>query len=1042
MPKKFSSFFTLLFIAVIPPFSGSSASQGNSPLFTLKVNCGGKAVDGCSQDRPYGNGEWGYLENSSFSYSTTDEVKPDLGYPQAIKSLRYDAKNPKIPMRYIFHLPNGNYGVKLIFAELIYDKAGARVFDVKIQGKTVLKNYDVYSKAGGKDKGIAEIFRDIKVDDGILQIDFISKKDRAIVNVIEIFSEENLPPPAEKAGYTKLVFWDDFNSLDTIDIKATGRKGYKWYVDLPWGFPPTPPQRIEVKDSVLKIDAGPMNWGISTYSVKGGTGQAFRFGYFEARIRFDPSLGEKSQGWPSFWSLSIEHILGDPNHWNELDFFEAYTGGKRKYDGAFYGTIHDWAEDSKIHFQNVNNRVEVPGINWNEWHLVGCLWQPGCVTWYLDNKPLLIQRYAPDSLPDPCIVGGTNSQVPIGTFNILDKQRNVLILGSGEGWPLYVDWVRVYQPEKEEMIMPSSIPQIEELEVKSPDGRITCKVNIDKEGKLTYRVDKEGEVLIKESPLGIFTSVADFTQDLCLLSFSRRAINEKYPMIGRKKKVYENNCNELMIKLGKKLSILYLIVRAYNDGIAYRYLIPGDGPLTISFEKSAFKIPESAIGWAHPFTPNYEAFYPKRSYEELIAGNFGMPVLLNIKDNWLLISEASVYGNYCGSHIEGDRENGLLKVVFAPDQKNAVVSKLPFYSPWRAVIIGSLADIVESTLIENLNPECEIADTSWIKPGRSAWSWWSGDSTEDYETQVKYVDFAHKMGWEYYLCDAGWKAEWLPKLVEYAERKGVGIFVWYHYKEVETDDDIHSKFSWLAKIGVKGVKVDFFDSDCQERIQMYDKVAKVALQYKLMVVYHGATKPSGERRRWPHLLTREGVLGAEYYKWSEGPTAEHNCTLPFTRNAVGPMDYTPVTFSNNKNQTTYAHQLALAVVFESNIQHLADKPEAYEGIGKALEFLKECPAVWDDTKLLEGYPGRYVTLARKHGDKWFIGSICGGAISREAVINLGFLDENKDYIAYIYKDGENPKEIIFEERVVKRGDTLRIQLNVNGGCAMEIKPLN
>ncbi|MGC8842415.1 MAG: glycoside hydrolase family 97 catalytic domain-containing protein, partial [bacterium] len=249
-------------------------------------------------------------------------------------------------------------------------------------------------------------------------------------------------------------------------------------------------------------------------------------------------------------------------------------------------------------------------------------------------------------------------------------------------------------------------------------------------------------------------------------------------------------------------------------------------------------------------------------------------------------------------------------------------------------------------------------------------------------------------------------------------------------------------FSWLAKIGVKGVKVDFFDSDCQERIQMYDKVAKVALQYKLMVVYHGATKPSGERRRWPHLLTREGVLGAEYYKWSEGPTAEHNCTLPFTRNAVGPMDYTPVTFSNNKNQTTYAHQLALAVIFESNIQHLADKPEAYEGIGKALEFLKECPAVWDDTKLLEGYPGRYVTLARKHGDKWFIGSICGGAISREAVINLGFLDENKDYIAYIYKDGENPKEIIFEERVVKRGDTLRIQLNVNGGCAMEIKPLN
>ncbi|MBC7330572.1 glycoside hydrolase family 97 catalytic domain-containing protein [bacterium] len=1039
MKMKLSQFLILTFLAIFIASGEVHPSNQGLPMFVLKVNCGGDAVDGALADKPFSKDGWGYLKNGSLSYSTKESVKPDCGYPQAIRSFRCDAKNPKSPMRYLIHLPNGTYTVKLIFAELIHNKPGMRLFDVYIQNKPVLRNYDVFRWAKGKSKGKEEIFKGIKVSDGVLQIDFLSKKDRAIVNVIEIISDERLPPPAEKAGYTKLVFWDDFNSIDTIDIKATGAPGYKWYIDLPWGFPPTSAERIKVQNSMLKIDAGRWNWGISSYSVKGKTGRVFRFGYFEAKIRFDQALAEKSSGWPSFWSLSLEHCFGDPTHWNELDFFEAFHAPYQKYDGAFYGTIHDCAQDSKIHYQNSNNRVEVPGINWNEWHIIGCLWQPGCVIWFLDNKPLIIQRYSPDSLPDPPQVSGTSSQAPMGTFSIIDKQRNLIILGSGENWPLYVDWVRVYQSGKEEMDMKANPFEFDELEVKSPDGRISLKVKLE-EGKLVYWVEKDGEVLIEKSPMGIFTSVADFTRDLSLLSFTRKTIEEKYPMIGRKKEIYENHCNELVLKLGKKLSILYLVLRAYNDGVAYRYHIPGEGELKISFETSGFRIPESAIGWAHPFTPNYEAFYPKRSYRELLEGNFGMPVLLNVKDNWLLLTEAAVYGDYCGSHIEGDKENGILKVVFAPDQKNAVVSKLPFYSPWRVAMIGSLADIVESTLIENLNPDCEIADTSWIKPGRSAWSWLSGDSTEDYETQVKYVDFAHKMGWEYYLCDEGWKAEWLPKLVEYAKEKGIGIFVWYHYKEVETDEDLHSKFSWLSRIGVKGVKVDFFDSDCQERIQMYDKVAKGALQYKLMVVYHGATKPSGERRRWPHILTREGVLGAEYYKWSEGPTAEHNCTLPFTRNALGPMDYTPVTFSNMRKQTTYAHQLALAVVFESNIQHLADKPEAYESIGEAIEFLKDCPATWDDTKLLEGYPGRFVTIARRSGNKWFIGAICGGGISREADISLEFLEEGREYIAEIYRDGDSPEEIIHEKKAVRKGDILKIPLKTNGGCAIEIKP--
>lgn len=581
-----------------------------------------------------------------------------------------------------------------------------------------------------------------------------------------------------------------------------------------------------------------------------------------------------------------------------------------------------------------------------------------------------------------------------------------------------------------------------EFELRSPNGKIVMGVRLTSGGEVTYWVKREGDTILEESPLGIFTSVADFTTRLSFLSSSRKVIRERYPMIGRKKAIYENHCNELILKLGKNLHIVYFLFRAYDDGVAYRYFVPGEGQIAISFETSSFRIPSSAIGWAMEFNPNYEGFYPKRSYEELLNGkDYAMPLLLNIGDNWALISEAGVYGHYCGSHLKGDKEKGLLKVVFAPDQKNAVMSARPFYSPWRAMIIGSLSDVVESTLIENLSPDCELADTSWIKPGRSAWSWWSGDSTRDYDVQVKYVDFAEKMGWEYYLCDEGWRPEWLPQLVEYAKKKNIGIFVWYHYKELETDEELYKKLSWLASLGVKGVKVDFFDSDCQERIQIYDKVAKAAAKYRMMVVYHGATKPTGERRRWPHILTREGVLGAEYYKWSEGPTAEHNCTLPFTRNVVGPMDYTPVTYSQNRGQTTYAHQTALAVIFESNIQHLADKPETYESIGDAIEFLKACPSVWDDTKLLEGYPGRFVTIARRYGDKWFVGAICGGGIERETNISLDFLAEGVKYVADIYKDGKEPTQIIHERKEVQKGDVLKVELKKNGGCAIKIEPL-
>ncbi|AEE97714.1 glycoside hydrolase family 97 protein [Mahella australiensis] len=577
----------------------------------------------------------------------------------------------------------------------------------------------------------------------------------------------------------------------------------------------------------------------------------------------------------------------------------------------------------------------------------------------------------------------------------------------------------------------------------SPDEKIVVKIALDGHGQLYYNVLKDAKTVFYDSPLGISTDKANFSSELSFLSERRQTICESYTLMTGKRANCINHANELILRLKKKNHIMDFIMRAYNDGIAYRYFIPHHGNISVYNESSSFKIPKDSIGWAHEFVPHYEGFYNYRTFDELCKMEAGMPILIKTTDDcWALIAEAGVYGDYCGSHILGSgNDDGLLKVVFAPDQKNEIRSVCPFYTPWRVAIIGTkLSAIVESALIENLSPECELIDTSWIKPGRTAWSWWSGDPTDDYGTATGYVDFAASMGWEYYLCDAGWNEDWIPQLVNYAKEKGIGIWLWCHYKDLDTDDEIFDKLVRWASYGIKGMKVDFFESDSQERIRLYDKLAKACANLKLMLNYHGATKPAGERRRWPHIMTREGVLGAEYYRWSDGPTAEHNCTLPFTRNIIGAMDYTPVTFSNNREQTTWAHQLALSVIFESGIQHFADKPDGYYAIGEAAQFLKDCPTVWDDTILLDGYPGKYVSIARQRANKWFLASICGNNMSRDIELKLDFLESGICYNANIYKDGDNAKSIIVEHNTVKASDRIKIQLNKNGGCCISFYP--
>lgn len=263
------------------------------------------------------------------------------------------------------------------------------------------------------------------------------------------------PSAAVMAGYKKLVFSDDFDSINSIDINNTGKPGYKWYLGLPFGGPTTLPSALSVSGSVLNLTNCPRNynWAISSYCIKSNVGHSFRYGYFEARIHFDPTLGKTSRGFPAWWTLSTHYSkvgeMFDAEHWAELDFFEAYTSGFSDYQRDFVGTVHDWANKSKTHYQNRNNVQALPkDTDFDRWHTYSCLWTPGMVTWYFDNRALMTQIYSATAPPDP-LANGTTFPTPGGVFHYLDidPEGMLLILGSDPNWPMYVDWVRVWQAE-------------------------------------------------------------------------------------------------------------------------------------------------------------------------------------------------------------------------------------------------------------------------------------------------------------------------------------------------------------------------------------------------------------------------------------------------------------------------------------------------------------------------------------------------------------------------------------------------------------------
>lgn len=576
----------------------------------------------------------------------------------------------------------------------------------------------------------------------------------------------------------------------------------------------------------------------------------------------------------------------------------------------------------------------------------------------------------------------------------------------------------------------------------SPNNTLKLSVYQDKKLGLFYALAAGDQPIVAESRLGIATDLGDWLEGFQFVKAEEAAISESYSLPVGKKAVYDNRADELKLHFTIDDLAFSVTFRLFDDGLAFRYGLDfeREQPLRVYREYTDFAFAEGFDDlWLQDWVNTYEGPYNRCDWQTAGERDYGMPALLRgASGHWVMLTEAGILntgGAYCSSHLQS-ATGRRMKLAFAPEQMGPLELALPAATPWRVVMVCNTLDaLVRSHLNYNLNPACDWEDLSWIKPGRSVWSWWSFENgAQLYSEQKKYVDFAAAMGFEAVTVDAGWDDSWVKDLCDYARERGVDVWLWSDMQAVDTLEKAQEKIPRWAEWGVVGLKVDFFMNDSQHTMWQYQMIADIMTEHKLMINFHGSTKPAGEARTYPNLMTAEGIMGLEHYKWSGLPHAVHNCTVPFTRNVVGPMDYTVTGFSNPNRNTTQAHQLALAVVFESGVQHIAESIYSLEPwIG--LEFLRRLPARFDGLKLLSGFPGDHAVMMRHTEGQWFVGGIATS--SRAMTIPLDFLPEGR-YAVELYKDGANGDIVHKETRILTNKDNVLVPLLENGGFAMYI----
>lgn len=622
----------------------------------------------------------------------------------------------------------------------------------------------------------------------------------------------------------------------------------------------------------------------------------------------------------------------------------------------------------------------------------------------------------------------------------------------------------------------------QDISVSSPDKNIQVKIAL-QAGKPVYSVIFKGESFLEPSPLGLSTNVGDYSQQMTYISQKENRVEESYTLPNIKKSQVNYLANELVTTWqNPNKQAIEVTFRVSNNDVAFRYKVLRSGKaacVVVEKELSGFDFPQQTTTFLTPqATPMIGWERTKPSYEEEYTADaplgapskygvgFTFPALFRIGTRgWALISETGVNGSYCGAKLSEGTKEGIYSIAFPePGENNGIGSvtpamAFPAETPWRTITIGSnLKPIVETTVAFDLVKPL-MAPSKEYTYGRSVWSWimWQ-DGSINYEDQIKYIDLAAAMGYEYSLVDNWWDTrigrDKVEQLAAYAKSKNVSLMIWYNSNGFWNDAPQGPKqcmntaiarekeMAWLKKIGVKGIKVDFFAGDKQATMQLYEDILADANRYGLLVIFHGATMPRGWERMYPNYAGSEAVLASENLIFTQhaNDNEAFNATLhPFIRNTTGSMEFGPVLLNKRHNRennggtirkTTDVFQLATAVLFQNPVQVFSLAPNNLQDApALVIDFMKQVPTTWDETRFIDGYPGKYAVLARRHKDKWYLAAINAQPETLKLKVNLGMFGNNS---LVKYSDDKDRKPVMENAAADKKGN-IDIEVRSGGG---------
>jgi alpha-glucosidase len=614
------------------------------------------------------------------------------------------------------------------------------------------------------------------------------------------------------------------------------------------------------------------------------------------------------------------------------------------------------------------------------------------------------------------------------------------------------------------LLLPISLPAAIEVGVVSPDRAVQFRA-FSERGRLMYTLAFGEQRVIEPSPLAMVVDGVNLGEGIELEEVRRQSVQESFPWRGVH--AWATNHYEtatIPVRHARSNARYTLEVRAFNDGAAWRCRIPGSSRPRVPDEATSFVVPAGSTVWYHGLGGHYEDVHRRRMAAEIPAGDWAAPPLtfrLAGGTGYGCITEAALV-NYSGMALQADGQGGFklmlghqhpisypFRLRYSNDvervsQPAAISGEI--LTPWRVVMVGrDLNALVNCDIVPSLCPPPdprlfpEGIQSPWIKPGRAVWKYLDGGQNT-FEEMKTFSRLAGELGFEYHVIEGFW-SRWsegqIRELVDYSRQRGVGLWFWKHSRELRTAEARAEFFRKLREWGVVGAKIDFFDHEHREVINLYHALLEEAARHGIMVNFHGANKPTGEARTWPNELVREGVRGMESSRLKE--RAQHDVTLPFTRFLAGPADYTPVHFGSRRGDTTWTHQIASAAVFTAPLLTYAAHPATLL-TNAGVEMIKSIPATWDETRVLEPSDlGEIAVFARRRGAEWFL-AILNGPEARALEVPLSFLGETPCRVLLIRDRPEDPASMQVEKTTAKRGDRLPVKLSAGGGFIARFVP--